>query len=83
VSTIDAARSRFARIPFPVRVAAALVVAVILLNIGARILDRSVGGNAPTGAPASSFATAPEVGTTASPGSAATSTTPISRLVRR
>ncbi|MDQ1521226.1 MAG: hypothetical protein QOI55_2299 [Actinomycetota bacterium] len=52
-------RERLAQLPRSVRVVIAVVAALVLVNIGARALDQSVGGSEPTGAPSSSFATTP------------------------
>jgi hypothetical protein len=52
-------RERITRVPLAARVVIGVVVALVGLSLGARLLDRSVGGGEPTGAPASSFATTP------------------------
>jgi hypothetical protein len=43
-----------------VRVVVGIVVLLVLINLAARALDRSVGGGSPGGAPGSSYATAPD-----------------------
>jgi hypothetical protein len=50
-------RDRIAGVPVAARAVVAVIVVLVLLNLGARLLDQSVGGGEPTGAPASSFAT--------------------------
>lgn len=52
-------RERLAGTPVAVRVVVGIVVALVLVNLAARALDQSVGGGSPGGAPASSYATAP------------------------
>src|SRR4051812_2215963 len=56
---MNATRERLARVPLAARVVIGVVVALVVVKLGARALDQSVGGGEPSGAPSSSFATAP------------------------
>jgi hypothetical protein len=52
-------RERVARVPMAVRAVVVIAVALVVLNVGARALDQSVGGSDPSGSPSSSYATVP------------------------
>jgi hypothetical protein len=57
---MSSVRERVAALPLALKVVVAGVVVLVAFNLLARALDESVGGGEPSGAPASSFATAPE-----------------------
>jgi Domain of unknown function (DUF4350) len=53
-------RAWVGRVPVAIRVGVAVAVGLVALNLVARGVDRSVGGSNPSGAPGSSYATAPD-----------------------